>query len=126
MGLRNLWRYLYEGGLEEGASGVGQHTVALHAGWLQLGESIGPRLASLVAGDTAMTHLAEAFLVYGEDEEQWEAIVIRIQRDAFTLDGRSSIPAIGEIRCLDGRHVNRIDDNTLEIVETGQIVRRKD
>jgi len=56
---------------------------------------------------------------------QQEAIVICSQSDASTRDGRSSVPGNAEIRCLDGRHVNRLDDDTFEIVETGQIVRRK-
>lgn len=68
---------------------------------------------------------SETFFVYTDSGEEMEAIVIHRRIDTSTLDGSSSIPGIATIRLLNGLHLNRIDDNTFEIVETGEIVKRK-
>jgi hypothetical protein len=68
-----------------------------------------------------MFRIVEQFTVQADDGTRYEVVVTQ----KFHKAGDQFIPGIKELRtAYGGYHLNRIDDNTFEIVELGQVVRR--
>jgi hypothetical protein len=68
--------------------------------------------------------VVERFTAVGPDGNRFRVVVLQSRIDTSSFDGRSSTAGMKSIKLDDGRHVNRIDDNTFEIVETGQLITR--
>lgn len=61
-----------------------------------------------------------------DDGKELPALAVQHWQEISTLDGeKSRIPTIIECKLLNGNHLNRIDDDTFQIVETGETVKRK-
>lgn len=61
-----------------------------------------------------------------DDGKELHALAVQHWQGIRTLAGEKSwIPTIIKFRLLNGNHLNRIDDDTFQIVETGEIVKRK-
>ncbi|MEW5918997.1 MAG: hypothetical protein AB1762_21515 [Gemmatimonadota bacterium] len=76
--------------------------------------------------DVEMKDITDQFLVRDDDGNEYQVLVYQKRIDTSTLDRRSFRHGLREARLADGRHLNRIDDNTFEIVEDGIRVTRVD
>lgn len=72
-----------------------------------------------------MQDLIERFKAKGNSGSEYEVLVIqRLVRNS-TLDGLdSSLAGLPEAMLADGRRLNKIDDDTFKVVDTGEVVRR--
>ena len=68
---------------------------------------------------------SKQFVVRRDDGRELRAIEIQHWLEMNTSEGHERIPTIVEFMLANGHHLNRIDDDTFQIVETGQIVKRK-
>jgi len=67
----------------------------------------------------------EHFTVRADDGTTYAAVTVLEVIESRPLDGGvEEMLAMKEYLLADGRHLNRIDDNTFEIVATGQHVTR--
>lgn len=68
--------------------------------------------------------MQQSFAVYAADGTKLRVITIQHMIDATSMDGPGVVPGLRELRLEDGRAVNYLDENTFQIVATGEIVRR--
>ena len=71
------------------------------------------------------TRLVEEFQAVGDDGKSYEISVYQEFIDTSIMrNPNKRIPGMQEMTLGDGGHVNWIDENTFQIVSSGQIVRR--
>ncbi|MHB8410520.1 MAG: hypothetical protein ACYDDI_01075 [Candidatus Acidiferrales bacterium] len=66
----------------------------------------------------------ESFEIRTDDGEVLRVLVIQRQIEIETFKENYSISGIGELLLEDGRHVNRINEQRFQIVETGEFATR--
>jgi hypothetical protein len=72
----------------------------------------------------------EEFILFDESGGQFMARIVYTSFNATSQDesetgGTQFIPTTARAELLDGRRLNRIDDNTFQIAPTGQILTRR-
>lgn len=68
--------------------------------------------------------LIDSFWLYGKNGRKHRAHTYQERIDTSSMSGRSSIPGMKVCRLNDGSPLNYKDENTYEIVTTGEIVTR--
>lgn len=71
-----------------------------------------------------MERLIARHQMQSDDGTRYEVLEYQEFLDAGTKDGPDWVPGLKRLVLANGRHLNHIDDDTFQIVVTGQIVRR--
>jgi hypothetical protein len=82
---------------------------------------------SLLEGDSmTTTSKRKRFLVCTDDgKELWAVEIQHWERIAPLYEEPELIPTVCEFKLANGKSLNRIDDDTFEVVGTGERLRRK-
>jgi len=65
-----------------------------------------------------------SFVLVGTSGVKYNALEIRRRTNTSDLDGNSSIPGLSEFQLSDGRALNKKDENTFKLVDTGEELSR--
>jgi hypothetical protein len=68
--------------------------------------------------------MASSFLASGDGGREVRVLVHQEWIDASSHDGPAQIPGLRKMRLENGFHVNRLDEMTFRVVETGETLRR--